>query len=317
MTQIEQDQGVPLEWVAAVHFNTEHPHVHIALRGLADGRPLRLERDYIKHGIRLHAEGLCTAQLGFRTQADALEAERRDIDQPRFTGLDRQIRGASVISDHDFAVTVQSPDSCAGDWRRIRQHYLQARLRVLEKMGLAHSEGANTWRLRTDFEAVLRTMQRMNDRQKMIAAHARMLSDARMPINYLPVNELTYVEGRVVGHAAHDAAGVTHMIVEGIDAKIHLVPHTEAIQSARHRNLLKPNSFVRLRRKPLGWRNEIGIEDFGDADLYLKSERFRQSVARQQAPPEQGPWGGWVGRYQTALQEVMIHSRHRAPRRER
>ena len=30
---MQKDLKTPLEWVAAVHFNTEHPHVHIALRG--------------------------------------------------------------------------------------------------------------------------------------------------------------------------------------------------------------------------------------------------------------------------------------------
>src|SRR5262249_42583286 len=32
MKRIEKDLGTPLEWVAVAHFNTEHPHVHVALR---------------------------------------------------------------------------------------------------------------------------------------------------------------------------------------------------------------------------------------------------------------------------------------------
>ncbi len=45
ISQMETDLGARLEWVAAAHFNTEHPHVHIALRGVgAEGRPLRLSR---------------------------------------------------------------------------------------------------------------------------------------------------------------------------------------------------------------------------------------------------------------------------------
>ena len=46
MKRIERDLGTQLEWVAAVHHNTEHPHVHIAVRGIDDkGMPLRLPRD--------------------------------------------------------------------------------------------------------------------------------------------------------------------------------------------------------------------------------------------------------------------------------
>ena len=50
-----------------------------------------MERDYIRVGIRSHAEDLCTAQLGYRTQLDAEEAQRREIDQYRYTSLDRLV----------------------------------------------------------------------------------------------------------------------------------------------------------------------------------------------------------------------------------
>ena len=33
VSRMEKDLGMPLEWVAAAHYNTEHPHVHMALRG--------------------------------------------------------------------------------------------------------------------------------------------------------------------------------------------------------------------------------------------------------------------------------------------
>jgi type IV secretory pathway VirD2 relaxase len=63
--RMEKDLHTRLEWAAVTHFNTEHPHVHIALRGIRDtGASLLLNRDYIKHGIRTAAEDLCTLQLG-------------------------------------------------------------------------------------------------------------------------------------------------------------------------------------------------------------------------------------------------------------
>jgi len=66
VSRMERDLGTPLEWVAAAHRNTEHPHVHVALRGSSAGgqRPLCLSRDYVKQGIREIAEDLCTRQLG-------------------------------------------------------------------------------------------------------------------------------------------------------------------------------------------------------------------------------------------------------------
>ena len=101
MARVERDLGMPLEWVAVAHFNTEHPHVHVALRGLGrDAQQVRLNRDYVKHGFRSIAEDLCTRQLGHRTEIDAAEAEHREIRENRFTSLDRMIaRAAQPIAE--------------------------------------------------------------------------------------------------------------------------------------------------------------------------------------------------------------------------
>ena len=46
MARMERDLATRLEWVAVSHFNTGHPHVHVALRGRrADGSALMLGRD--------------------------------------------------------------------------------------------------------------------------------------------------------------------------------------------------------------------------------------------------------------------------------
>jgi len=69
-----------------MHHNTDHSHVHIALRGLDDrGATLRLPRGFIQSGIRQHAQELATKESGFRTERDALEAHRREVQQLRFT----------------------------------------------------------------------------------------------------------------------------------------------------------------------------------------------------------------------------------------
>ena len=98
MGHMEKDLGTRLEWVGVSHFNTEHPHTHVALRGVRDdGSVLDLPRDYVKTGNRMIAEDLCTRQLGYRTELDARVAERREIDQSRVTSLDRIIGRASAI----------------------------------------------------------------------------------------------------------------------------------------------------------------------------------------------------------------------------
>jgi type IV secretory pathway VirD2 relaxase len=80
LSRMETDLGTPLQWVAVAHYNTEHPHVHVAVRGVrADGSPLRLSRDYIREGIREIAGHLCTRQLGYRTEFDAMVSRRSEV----------------------------------------------------------------------------------------------------------------------------------------------------------------------------------------------------------------------------------------------
>ncbi|MBN8998569.1 MAG: relaxase/mobilization nuclease domain-containing protein, partial [Rhizobiales bacterium] len=51
--QMEKDLGTRLEWVAVDHWNTEHPHVHLIVRGVRDdGENLVVSRYYIKEGMR-------------------------------------------------------------------------------------------------------------------------------------------------------------------------------------------------------------------------------------------------------------------------
>jgi type IV secretory pathway VirD2 relaxase len=174
MSRMAEDLGAGLEWVAVAHFNTQHSHVHIGLRGVSDGKSLRIPQEYVKHGLRQQAETLCTTQLGFRTELDALEAERREIDQPRPTSLDHTIaRLGTACGTEDLEVATEQ----LVRFHPVRQHYLSARLHSLETMGLAQRVDASKWTVRPDFQSVLRSMKKATDRQKMLAAHASLLSD--------------------------------------------------------------------------------------------------------------------------------------------
>src|SRR5262249_43384811 len=53
VAEMERDLGSRLDWAAIDHYNTDHPHLHILVRGRDDqGRPLTLDPAYIKTGIR-------------------------------------------------------------------------------------------------------------------------------------------------------------------------------------------------------------------------------------------------------------------------
>ena len=71
---MEKDLGRRLIWAAVNHHNTEHPHVHLVVRGVdADGNEVRIPPRYIQHDMRTRAQQILTRELGLRTEADIAE----------------------------------------------------------------------------------------------------------------------------------------------------------------------------------------------------------------------------------------------------
>lgn len=165
MTRLSQELGSELEWVAVAHFNTGHPHVHVAIRGVTTDGSLRMPRDVIKHSIRRHAEDLCTEQLGFRTVKDAIESERREVSALHVTGLDREIQKRMTPTNGEFA-ELELPPASGTDHRQPHGHHLAARLNFLVKLDLAEPHSQNRWRVTQDFHQKLRGLQRQNDHQR-------------------------------------------------------------------------------------------------------------------------------------------------------
>ena len=186
-----------------------------------------------------------------------------------------------------------------------RHQNVLARLQTIQSMGLAEQITSETWRVRRDFETVLRAMQRMADRQKMLAKHGALLSDERLPVEVLDFRKLKSVEGRVLVHGEDEQYGRAYMLLEGVDAKVHLVHHTNEISGARSRGQLRPNAFVRFRRLFENGRPLLEVEDYGDADKLLRNKMFLAQQARENAArgvvPSQAGWGGWLGRFETAV----------------
>jgi type IV secretory pathway VirD2 relaxase len=295
MGRMERDLGTRLEWAAVVHHNTEHPHVHIALRGIRqDGTELRLERGYVQHGLRTHAEDLCTAQLGYRTELDAAEAQRREVTQQRFTSLDRLILRTAAAADLDTEHLWVAPTS----------EYVAARLRFLSTMGLSDPSSDNRWRVRQDFETILRAMQHAGDRQKALAAHAEMLSDPRLPLVVTKARDISELDGRVLGHGEDESTGRAYLLLEGTDAKVHFIYQNVAIAEARRAGKLRAGSFVSFQKRP----GKLEILDYGDAERLLSNAAYLHSATQQLIKKgmiaEAGGWGGWLGRYQVAVADA-------------
>lgn len=138
MTRIEAELGVSTEWGAVTHHNTDHRHIHVALRGIdSKGRPILLGRQFIRHGIREITHDLCTQQLGYRTPADALVAQKREVNQHRFTSLDRMIERTSQQKPDDPTRLVADGSAAASkaDSGQGYRTLIAQRLRALQAMG--------------------------------------------------------------------------------------------------------------------------------------------------------------------------------------
>ncbi len=331
LSRMERDLGTPLQWVAVAHYNTEHPHVHVALRGIgAEGGSLHLSRDYIKQGIRHAAEDLCTRQLGYRTEFDAATAQRREVHEHRYTSLDRAIkRDAAWPGDvaSPFFTVVRDPnrDRVNSTAWLIQQHTTE-RLMALEGMGLAERAEPNLWRVRSDFEDVLRAMQRSADRQKMLAAHGELMSDERLPLVVLDVRSLTALEGRILVHGEEDTgrqAGRSYLMLEGTDGRVHYVYYTSEMEEARNRGGMGSNSFVRLRKSFSEGHPVVEIDELGDSESVLRNKRYlretTQRLIKRGIVPQEDGWNGWLGRYQKALCDAAttLDGQHRAEERKR
>src|SRR6266403_967126 len=316
MRRMERDLGTEIEWVAAVHHNTEHPHLHIAVRGVdEEGRPLRLSREYIREGLRGRAEEIATEALGYRTPAHAQEAQRREIAQNRYTSLDRILQRCNDGSSTHFAVTANPNDHALSESAQILQKHVAARLMHLQTMGLAQSVAAHKWCVQADFEKVLRTLQQSGDRQKMLAAHGALVSDKRLPLQVTTLRQLQRVKGRILLHTEDEQTGKRYVLVEGTDAKVHLIYHASAVEEARKQGKLAVDNFVRIEKRFARRKPVMHVGDMGDAVALLQNSSYFQREAdlllRNGVHDVQSVWGGWLGQYQAKLQITLHHAETR------
>jgi hypothetical protein len=152
-------------------------------------------------------------------------------------------------------------------------------------------------------------MQRTNDRQKMLARHAALVSDERLPLQITPFPAISVLEGRVLGHGHEENSGRPYLLLEGVEGKIHFLWQSAEIQAARRQRLLRVNSFVRIEKHFVGTMASLKIEDFGDSQDLLKNNAYRQEAALrllQRGIQDVEPlWGGWLGNYQQQLHKCI------------
>ncbi|KKC23867.1 relaxase/mobilization nuclease RlxS [Sphingomonas sp. SRS2] len=218
MTQMEEDLGTRLDWVAVDHFNTGNPHSHIMLHGVDDrGQNLIIARDYIAHGMRARAEQLVTLDLGPRTAREIEAGRRTEISAERLTSIDR-----SLMRDADdegiVAATGRDP---------LDQALRAGRLQKLADLGLAEEMGAGRWRLASTIEGDLRAISERGDiiRTLQRELSARIAGGEVIEHDvFKPDGRPPPLVGRVVRRGLADELGDRHfLLVDGVDGQTHYV----------------------------------------------------------------------------------------------
>ena len=216
MARMETDLGTRLDWVAVDHWNTDNPHTHVVLRGKDDtGKDLIISRDYIAEGMRHRAAELATEWLGPRTALEIQRAMRHEVDQERWTGLDRTLQ--RVAKDG-----LVHPETLAEPRLQRQRQMLIGRLQRLQRMGLTTEQKSGTWAIHADAEPTLRAM---GERSDIIRTMQRAMSGKQRELAvFQPGKDGRAIIGRVVSKGlADELYDKGYLVIDGIDGKAHYV----------------------------------------------------------------------------------------------
>lgn len=241
LTDMAKDLDTDLDWIAVDHWNTDNPHIHILIRGVADdGNDLVIDRGYVAQGIRTRAQEIATLELGPRSEREIQASLAREIEAERWTSLDQRLQ---AIADQTAGIIDLRPDGVVD---QKMQGLLLGRVATLEKLGIAESVGAATWMIEPDAEETLRTLATRNDiiktMHQALARGGDRLDTSTLALHLdMPDNP---VVGRLVDRGLHnELAGSAYAIVDGADGRTHYLHFDDLSMTSD----ASPGAIVELR----------------------------------------------------------------------
>jgi type IV secretory pathway VirD2 relaxase len=295
VAQMEKDLGTRLDWAAVDHWNTEHPHVHLIVRGVRDdGQDLVIARDYIKEGMRDRARDLITQELGPRNDLEIRPTLEHQIGAERWTQLDRQlVRDGRRNGIIDVApLPGGEPDPF--------QSLKIGRLRKLETLGLATQIGPGQWSIDDRAEAILREIGERGDIIKRMHRALTERGIERAAASYvLAAEHLDQpIVGRLVTRGLDDELkGTAYAVVDGIDGRTHhlRLSDLDAAGDSAPGSIVELRAFddaKGIRRVALAIRSDLDI----DRQITATGATWldRQAIAREPAGLSEGGFGGEV-----------------------
>ena len=219
MADAQRDLGARLDWTAVEHHNTEHPHVHVLLRGRGeDGADLVISRDYIREGLRARAQALVTLELGPRTDLQIRRGLDAQVGVERWTPLDR---GLAARAAEAGGVVDLRPD--AAKRPDALHHARLGRMQTLEALGLAAPLGPAQWSLSPQAETKLRALGERGDITRRLHDAMTGRSPSEWALDADPGSGA--VIGRLVARGLDDELkGTAYAIVDSVDGRA-AAPH--------------------------------------------------------------------------------------------
>jgi len=221
MGRMEADLGTGLDWVAVNHWNTDNPHTHIVVRGRDDtGKDLVIAGDYIANGFRHRAAELATEWLGPRTELEIQQTLQREVEQERWTSLDRILKREA---GENGLMNVERLNKPRFHNQRL---LLIGRLQCLQRLGLADEMQPGTWAIHADAEKTLCALGERGDITRTMQRAMR--GEPRELAVFEPGQDADGRGRTILGRVA--AKGLTdelrdrgYLVIDGVDGKAHYV----------------------------------------------------------------------------------------------
>jgi type IV secretory pathway VirD2 relaxase len=297
MSRIEGDLGTKLDWVAVNHHNTGHPHAHIIVRGKDDlGENLVINGDYLANGIRERASELVTLELGPATEIEQSRKLTAEIDQDRFTRIDRAM---TEEADERILDLRHDPD----DTRRQFNRTLRLRrLAKLEKMRLATEHAPGVWELGAKMEPALRELGERGDIIRNMQEALKADGQERDPMTFqlhdaAPAAPIT---GRVVDKYLTDEMGEKlTLVVDGIDGRTHHLPGIDParVEDARIGSIVEVGPADKAQRP-----SDRTIAAISENGIYRPSRHLEQAKFEGRVPG--GDYEGYVDAHVRRLESL-------------
>jgi type IV secretory pathway VirD2 relaxase len=297
MHRMEADLGTGLDWVAVNHYNTGHPHVHVIVRGKDDlGQDLVINGDYIVHGVRERASELATLELGPVREIEQTRKLTAEIEQDRFTGIDRAM---AEEADGRFLDLRHQPGELK---RQLERTVRLRRLAKLGRMGFATEHAPGVWELNERLEPSLRELGERGDiirtMQRSLAADGL----ERDPLTFrthegAPTSSVT---GRVLDkYLANELGDNLTIVVDGIDGCTHHIANIDPTQLEDARI----GSVIEIGRVEATARpSDRTIATIAEDGIYRPSRHLEQAKFEGRVPG--GDYEGYVDAHVRRLEAL-------------